>query len=285
MRYFLAVASHGSFAAAARASFVSQPSLSLQVARMENELGCRLFDRHPNGVRLTPQGEHFRALCERILRRLDEGITDLREGQPAALQQIRIAVPPILAGSVLSAWLRPFVENRPSLRLRVIERENALLPESVVKGEADIAVMSEQAREIAGTKAKRVGGFGYRVYAARTDGLAKRKSWKLDHLCRERLILFRDSNDIEARIAEHARKLGVTPEIACSSSLAITVLEMCTTGMGVGVAPDFLKDRARILGLNSAPLSEPGLGGAITVLWRPEKITSVGREFLESIRL
>ncbi len=59
LRYFCAIVSHGTFTRAARAEHVSQPSLSQQILKLEDELGGKLFYRLPRSARLTPLGEFF----------------------------------------------------------------------------------------------------------------------------------------------------------------------------------------------------------------------------------
>ena len=68
IRYFLAVAEKGNFTKASQQCAVSQPSLSIQVAKLENELGGALFERSRQGSRLTRRGELFLPRARDILR-------------------------------------------------------------------------------------------------------------------------------------------------------------------------------------------------------------------------
>src|SRR5260370_20940676 len=79
LRYFCAVAKHGTFTRASAAENVAQPSLSQQVLKLEAELGSRLFDRLPRSAGLTIFGQAFLPKAQRILRELGEAKAEMLE--------------------------------------------------------------------------------------------------------------------------------------------------------------------------------------------------------------
>src|SRR2546426_12491357 len=79
LRYFCAVAETGSFSRAAEHSHVSQPSLSQQILKLEDELGARLFDRLGRSVRLTEVGKAFLPRARGVLRELEAARGDVVE--------------------------------------------------------------------------------------------------------------------------------------------------------------------------------------------------------------
>ena len=79
LRYFLAVAQTGSFTGAAKTCFVSQPSLSSQIAKLESELGGPLIERNRQGARLTKSGELFRVRAAEALRQLESGRLEIEQ--------------------------------------------------------------------------------------------------------------------------------------------------------------------------------------------------------------
>src|SRR3989440_3369375 len=81
LRYFCAVAETGSFSRAAEQSHVSQPSLSQQILKLEDELGARLFDRLGRSVRLTELGKMFLPRARAVLRELEAAKGDVVEGK------------------------------------------------------------------------------------------------------------------------------------------------------------------------------------------------------------
>jgi molybdate transport repressor ModE-like protein len=137
---FRAVARHRSFSRAARELALSQPSVSNQVAALEREVGTRLLERRPGGLRLTREGEvlleHADAIAERF--RLAEA--QLAAAAERRLTRLRIgALPSALAGFVPEAIAR-LRESHPDSRVTVDEGTSADLAAGVAAGELDLAI-------------------------------------------------------------------------------------------------------------------------------------------------
>ena len=106
---FVAVAATLSFSGAAQRLYLSQPTVTYQIKSLENELGCRLFERMSHAVALTKEGEAFLPAAENLLRDFETARQTLL-GKPG----IRIAVPPTVflrEGISLSAWPRRFARR------------------------------------------------------------------------------------------------------------------------------------------------------------------------------
>lgn len=140
LRYVLAVADHGSLAAAAAAVHVGQPALSRQVAQVERYLGFTLFERHARGMSLNPAGrtyvEQARALIHQA-ENLDAVARTIESGNPPAL---RIAAPYVTITEILA----PFIAHEP----RVDTAEFTLVPAPgdtayrMLGADADVAIAS-----------------------------------------------------------------------------------------------------------------------------------------------
>ena len=93
LRYFCAVADSGSFSRAAEQSHVSQPSLSQQILKLEDELGARLFDRLGRSVRLTEVGKTFLPRARAVLRELEAARGDVVERKDSVGGAICVGAP------------------------------------------------------------------------------------------------------------------------------------------------------------------------------------------------
>ncbi|MFI0259056.1 LysR family transcriptional regulator [Streptomyces sp. NPDC017056] len=131
VRYFTAVAEHRHFGRAAEALRITQPSLSRQVRRLEQQLGVRLLDRTPQGSRLTGAGEDFLPRAQALLRAAALAAASAR----AAAEPARITI-----GYSMSAWVTPAVRvlrhqypdaEVRTLHLRCRESRTALLDHRV----------------------------------------------------------------------------------------------------------------------------------------------------------
>src|SRR5271154_1211199 len=127
LRYFCAVAETSSFSRAAEQSHVSQPSLSQQIMKLEDELGARLFDRLGRSVRLTELGTTFLPRARAVLRDLESARNDIVEKKTSITGTISVGVIPTIAPYFLPPILATFLRKWPLARVTVVEEITSLL--------------------------------------------------------------------------------------------------------------------------------------------------------------
>src|SRR5258705_7530517 len=111
LRYVVAVARAGNFSRAAEQCHVSQPSLSQQILKLEEELGERLFDRMKREARLTPHGEAFLPRALKILEEVDLAKREASDARRLLRGRLIIGVLPTIAPYLLPAGLGDFAEQ------------------------------------------------------------------------------------------------------------------------------------------------------------------------------
>src|SRR5216684_6065197 len=121
LRYFCAIADTGSFTRAAQQTHVSQPSLSQQIRKLEDELGVRLLDRLGRTVRLTELGRSFLPRARAVLRELEAARGDVVEGKEFIGGPITVGVIPTVAPYFLPPRLTSFSRKFPQVRLTIVE--------------------------------------------------------------------------------------------------------------------------------------------------------------------
>src|SRR5213075_1528564 len=134
LRYFCAVAETGSFSRAAEQSHVSQPSLSQQILKLEDELGARLFDRLGRSVRLTELGKTFLPRSRSVLRELEAGKGDVVEGKEFIGGRSTAGVIHPIAPHFLPQHLTNFARNFPQVRLNLVEEITPVLLDRLRSG-------------------------------------------------------------------------------------------------------------------------------------------------------
>src|SRR6266480_2697485 len=142
LRYFCAVAETGSFSRAAEHSHVSQPSLSQQILKLEDELGARLFDRLGRSVRLTELGKTFLPRARAVLRELEAAKGDVVEGKEFIGGSITVGVIPTVAPYFLPPVLTSFAKKFPQARLTVVEEITPVLLDRLRAGTIDLALLA-----------------------------------------------------------------------------------------------------------------------------------------------
>jgi hypothetical protein len=142
LRYFCAIADSGGFSRAARLTHVSQPSLSQQIHKLEEELGAQLFDRIGRTVRLTELGRAFLPRARALLSDLEAARSAVAEGSASITGSVCVGVIPTIAPYVLPPLLATFSRSYPQARLTVVEEITPLLLERIRSGAIDVAVVA-----------------------------------------------------------------------------------------------------------------------------------------------
>lgn len=121
LKAFLRIAETGSISRAAESLGISQPSLSQQLLRLEDEVGIRLFDRMARGVTLTEGGKVFQEHARNILHAADQAIADARHMRDDARGQVVFAMPPSVARMIGAPLVETLGQTAPLVQVRVVE--------------------------------------------------------------------------------------------------------------------------------------------------------------------
>jgi len=236
LRYFCAVARHGTFTRASKAEHIAQPSLSQQILKLEAELGARLFDRLPRSAKLTVFGKAFLPKAERILRDLEEARTELRDMSGNQTGEVVVGIIPTIAAYLLPRLLNNFTVRHPPVTIKIIEDITPALLQRLQEGTIDIAVV---ALPVAGSELAIVELFEEKFYAAlpKRHRLASRASISLAELNREPFLLLKEGHCFRDSLIAACHKLRMSPSIVCESGQFATILAMVSAGMGVSAVP------------------------------------------------
>lgn len=142
LEYVVAVATYRSFVAAAEKCFVTQPTLSMQIQKLEDELDIKLFDRNKHPIEVTEMGV---AIVDqaRIVLSESEKIQDLIQQQKNVLAgKFRIAVIPTVAPYILPGLLEHYVASQPGVKLEIQELETHQILKALRNNEIDAGLLS-----------------------------------------------------------------------------------------------------------------------------------------------
>ena len=142
LRYVVAVARERHFGRAAAASHVSQPTLSVAIRKLEDELGVTLFERGRNEVHLTPIGERVVDQAQRVLEEADKVRALAEQGTDPLVGPLRLGAI-YTVGPYLLPHVVPLLHERaPQMPLMVEEDYTANLSTALRRGELDVAVVA-----------------------------------------------------------------------------------------------------------------------------------------------
>ena len=147
LRYVVAVAHAGNFSRAAEQCHVSQPSLSQQIQKLEEELGERLFDRMKREVKLTPHGESFLRRAVRVLEEVDTAKREAKDATDLLRGTVTLGVLPTIAPYLLPEAITEYLAKYPRVEIVVQEDTTAHLLKLLVACEIDFALASQPIRD------------------------------------------------------------------------------------------------------------------------------------------
>jgi LysR family transcriptional regulator, hydrogen peroxide-inducible genes activator len=236
LRYFCAVARHGTFTRASEAEHVAQPSLSQQILKLEAELGARLFDRLPRSAKLTVFGKAFLPKAERILRELEEAKTELRDMSGNEKGEVVVGIIPTIAAYELPKLLNGFMARHPLVTVKIIEDITPALLQRLNDGVIDFAVV---ALPTPGSDLASLELFEEKFYAVLPEKhrLASRSIISLAQLNREPFLLLKEGHCFRDSLIAACHKVSMSPRVVFESGQFATILAMVSAGMGVSAVP------------------------------------------------
>lgn len=141
LQYVLALDAERNFVRAANKCFVTQPSLTMQVQKLEDELGVKIFDRSKKPLIPTPLGEKLVAQARTILKESSRMKELIQENQGKLEGELKIGIIPTLAPYLLPLFVAKFESNYPQIRLVVQELQTNLIIEKLRKDQLDIGIL------------------------------------------------------------------------------------------------------------------------------------------------
>jgi LysR family hydrogen peroxide-inducible transcriptional activator len=282
LRYFCAVADTGSFSRAAEQSHVSQPSLSQQILKLEDELGARLFDRLGRSVRVTEVGKAFLPRARAVLRELEAARGDAVERKDALGGPVVVGVIPTVAPYLLPGYLGSYAKKFPQVQVTVVEEITPVLLERLRASSIDVAILALPVR---GHEFQAAPLLTERLFAALPPKhkLASRRSLALKDLQTEPFLLLRDGHCFRDTAVAACDRARLHPQIVFESGQFSSLLSMVGAGMGVSIVPEMAVDRgARCRYVRIADAQAARSIGAVTLRGRSQ--TRSLRAFLEMLQ-
>lgn len=144
LEYLLTVEKTGSISKAADLLFMSQPSLSKSIASVERDIGCKLFQRTPNGLKPTTEGSRYLAYAHQAVKLREDVLADLRHccRERPSERQLVLGLTPMRSTATLSKTLLNFANSGIPIILRSVITQDDALVEKLLASEVDIAVVT-----------------------------------------------------------------------------------------------------------------------------------------------
>lgn len=142
LTYIVAVAETGQFSRAAQTCFVTQPTLTTMVRKLEDELGVTIFERRSLPMRPTTEGEALIAQARVVLREATQLKALVKEMHTGTAGTYRIGIIPTLAPYLLPLFLARFADEHPKAKLEIDERRTSRILSGLRSGQLDIGLLA-----------------------------------------------------------------------------------------------------------------------------------------------
>ena len=269
LQYAVAVADALSFRRAAEACGVSQPSLSAQLAALEEALGARLFERDRRRVLLTAAGEALVARARRVLADADD-LADAgrRLGDPLA-GTLRVGVIPTISSYLLPDLVRALKREHPRLTVRWTEDKTATLVQALADGALDAALLALET-DLGDLTRDPIERDHFLLAAPRGHALARSTSpVTTAELSGARVLLLDDGHCLRDQALAVCGVAG-TEELGFRATSLPTLAQMVAAGAGVTLLPALaVPTESRRAPLVVRPLADPDAFRTIGLVWRP----------------
>ncbi|GAB4386759.1 LysR substrate-binding domain-containing protein [Albidovulum sp.] len=230
LRAFHHVALHGGFSRAAEELHLTQPAISDQVRKLEEEYDVRLFDRHKRQVRLTEQGARLWEITKRLFDAEQQAADLLSESRALRAGTLRIVADSALH---LLHILAAFRRRHPGVRVTVRSGNTETVLESLYRYDADIGVLGDLP-ERGDIEALRLNSTPIVAFAARSHPLAGRGPLTLAELAALPLVLREEGSKTRRKLEQAARAAGVALAPAIEAEGREAVREIVASGAGLG---------------------------------------------------
>ncbi|MGH8285692.1 MAG: LysR substrate-binding domain-containing protein [Steroidobacteraceae bacterium] len=269
LRYLVAVADARHFGRAAERCFVSQPTLSAQLKKLEDYLGVQLIERQPKRICLTEAGREVVARARRILEASDEVVQLARTHRDPLAGKLRVALLPTI-GPYLLPQLAPQVRKRlPRLELMLYEYQTAAMLQKLQAGEIDLGILALPV-PLDGLDARDLYEEPFVVALPENHRLAKRTSVRVEDLGEETLLLLEDGHCLRDQALEVCSRVGVHEKQDFRATSLETLRQMVATGGGITLLPELASRGAygAARGVVVRPFARPAPVRRVGAVWR-----------------
>lgn len=137
---FVTAAKYENFRKTAETLFISQPTVTVQIKLLEEELGCQLFTRKGRSIHLTKEGRAYLPFALRLLEDYESSMAELHRIRQGYSQTLNLAVSPLIADTILPFVLKKYTAPHPNSEIKVKIAESAEIAPLISAGHADIGL-------------------------------------------------------------------------------------------------------------------------------------------------
>jgi LysR family transcriptional regulator, hydrogen peroxide-inducible genes activator len=269
LRYLVAVAETRHFGRAAAKCFVSQPTLSAQLRKLEDYLGIQLIERRPRRVTLTQAGEEVARRAREMLELGDSIVTLAQTRRDPLAGQLRLALLPTIGPYLLPLVALKIRKALPRLELMLYEYQTGPMLERLHNGEIDVGVLALPVHD-EGLASRELYEEPFMLALPQSHRLAARAHARIEDLDGETLLLLDDGHCLRDQALAICARSGVHEKQDFRATSIETLRQMVVAGVGITLLPALATRGAYGggHGLVIRPFARPAPNRQIGAVWR-----------------
>jgi LysR family hydrogen peroxide-inducible transcriptional activator len=269
LRYLVALADERHFGKAAERCYVSQPTLSAQIRKLEEYLGVPLVERQPRRVTLTEAGQRVVERARRLLLEADAIVELAKTDRDPLSGALKLALIPTVGPYLLPHVARRLKRELPRLKLMLYEYQTAPLLEKLRAGEIDMGILALPVA-LDGLEAEPLYDEPFVLAVPAGHRLAEQERVRVDDLKGETLLLLEDGHCLRDQALEVCSRIRVQEEQDYRATSLETLRQMVAAGHGVTLLPQLAAESpvGSARGLRAKPFARPAPARTIGALWR-----------------
>jgi DNA-binding transcriptional LysR family regulator len=256
LRYFLAVAESESFTRGAEKVAISQPSLSVQIAALEYELGAPLFDRLGRRVALTEAGRLFREHAQRVIRDTELAVQSVRDLTGAEQGRLIVGALSTINSYVIPPLVCRFKQRFPHVDLHVYAQPSSTIKEALLANRFDVGLCL---LPVTNDRLVAIRLFTETLVLVSPPGVRlTAKRLRMRELAKLPLVLLPSDYCLRKMIESECAEVGVRPQVSVEMTSPEGILEAVKQGAGLTILPElYVRHRLRGSGLRLIELYDP----------------------------
>lgn len=269
LRYLVALADERHFGKAAERCFVSQPTLSAQVRKLEEYLGVPLVERQPRRVALTDTGQKIVRRARLVLQEADAIIELARSDRDPLAGPLKLALIPTVGPYLLPHVAGRLRKDLPRLKLMLYEYQTEPLLRRLRAGEIDVGILALPV-EPDGLDSTALYDEPFTLAVPASHRLADQDRVKVDDLRNETLLLLEDGHCLRDQALEICGQLHVNEAQDYRATSLETLRQMVAAGHGITLLPELAAETpvGTARGLRIKPFVRPAPCRTIGAVWR-----------------
>ena len=267
LKYLVAVAEHRHFGRAADACFVSQPTLSTQLKKLEEELGVTLIERTNRQVLLTAVGERVVAQAQRVLREASQLNHIAEEYTDPFGGEFRLGVIPTVAPYLLPKILGPIRKALPNLKTQLTEGQTAVITRLLREGDLDAVILALPIEE-ENVVERKLYTEPFYMAVSRAHELASKKKVTVDDLDDEQVLLLEDGHCLRDQALEVCNSHNAVENTNFRATSLETLRQMVVADVGITLMPELAVPAKPTAGIRYIPFRGEIPHRDIGLCWR-----------------